>query len=293
LIQQVPAWSISLQADGERQLSESGRSATDNAAEQLMSFANQIVLITGAAQGIGRELARQFAAEGAKIAGIDVDADSLKSLESELSGNPVATAVADVTDRNALLEAVRGLEQRLGPVDLLIANAGIGRETSALTFDGGLIESHIQINLIGVANSVGAVLPGMIERRSGHLVAMSSVASYRGLPRMAGYCASKAGVNALFDALRVELKPHNIAVTVICPAWIRTAMTAKVTGNLDGLLEVDDAARRMIAAIRNRRPYVTFPAQAAWRVRLLRWLPTSISDWLVEKHFQKMMQNRQ
>ncbi len=257
-----------------------------------MSFANQVVLITGAGQGIGRELARQFAAEGAKIAGIDVDADALKSLESQIPGGFVACAVADVTDRAALLDAVRGLEQRIGPIDLLIANAGIGRETSALTFDGSAFESHIRVNLIGVANSVAAVLPGMIERRTGQLVAMSSVASYRGLPRMAGYCASKAGVNAMFDALRVELKPHNIAVTVICPAWIRTAMTAKVPGQLDGLLEVDDAARRMIAAIRQRRPYFAFPAKAAWRVRLLHWLPTAVSDWLVEKHFEKMMKTR-
>jgi short-subunit dehydrogenase len=258
-----------------------------------MSFANQVVLITGAGQGIGRELARQFAAEGAKIAGIDVDADALKSLETELAGKPIACAVADVTDRSALLDAIRGLEQRLAPIDLLIANAGIGRETSALTFDGEAIESHIRVNLIGVANSVAAVLPGMIERRSGHLVAMSSVASYRGLPRMAGYCASKAGVNALFDSLRVELKPCNIAVTVICPAWIRTPMTDNVKGQLEGLLEVDDAARRMIAAIRQRRAYFAFPAKAAWRVRLLRWLPTSISDWLVEKHFKKMMKTRE
>jgi short-subunit dehydrogenase len=257
-----------------------------------MSFANQVILITGAGQGIGRELARQFAAEGAKLAGIDLDAEAMKSLEAELAGKPVACAVADVTDRAALLDTVRALEQRLGPIDLLIANAGIGRETSALNFDGDGFESHIRVNLIGVANSVAAVLPGMIERRSGHLVAMSSVASYRGLPRMGGYCASKAGVNALCDALRVELKPYHIAVTAICPAWIRTPMTANVQGNLDGLLEVDDAVRRMIVAIRQRRAYCVFPAKAAWRVRLLRWLPTAISDWLVEKHFQKMMKSR-
>ena len=258
-----------------------------------MSFANHVVLITGAGQGIGRELARQFAGEGAKIAGIDVDADASKSLEAELAGKSVAFAVADVADRASLLDAVRGLEQRLGPVDLLIANAGIGRETSALTFDGEAIEAHIRVNLIGVSNSVAAALPGMIERRRGHLVAMSSVASYRGLPKMAGYCASKAGVNALFDALRVELKPHGIAVTVICPAWIRTAMTANVRGRLAGLLEVDDAAGRMIAAIRQRRPYFAFPPRAAWRVRLLRWLPTAISDWLVEQHFRRMMKDRE
>jgi short-subunit dehydrogenase len=255
----------------------------------MSSYANQVVLITGAAQGIGRELARQLAAEGAKIAGIDVDAEALKGLEGELSGKPLACATADVTDRAALLSAIRGLEQQLGPVDMLIANAGIGRETSALSFSAEAIEAHVRVNLLGVANSVEAVLPGMIQRRRGHLVGISSMASYRGLPKMAGYCASKAGLNAMFDGLRVELKPHGIAVTVICPAWIRTAMTAKIAARLDGLLEVDDAVRRMIDAIRRRCRYCTFPARSAFRIRLLHWLPPAISDWLVERHFRRMM----
>jgi len=255
----------------------------------MSSFANQVILITGAGQGIGRELARQFAAEGAKIAGVDVDADALKSLESELAGKPIACAVGDVTDRAALVAAVHSLEQRLAPVDVLIANAGIGRETSALSFSAEAIEKHIRVNLIGVANSVEAVLPGMLERKQGQLVALSSMASYRGLPKMLGYCASKAGVNALFDGLRVELKPQGIAVTVICPCWIRTAMTANIAGRLDDLLEVDDAGRRIVAAVRARRPYATFPAQSAFRIRLLRWLPARLSDWLVERHFRRMM----
>src|SRR5262249_48943196 len=156
-----------------------------------MSFANQVVLITGAAQGIGRQLALQLAREDAVIAAVDLDAELLKGLEVELAGKRFASAVADVTDRPALFAAVKALEGGLGPVDLLIANAGIGRETSALAFQAEAIEAHVRVNLIGVANSVEAVLPGMLARHSGQLVAISSMASYRGLPRMAGYCASK------------------------------------------------------------------------------------------------------
>src|SRR5207245_2000808 len=100
-------------------------------------------------------------------------------------------------------------------IDLLIANAGIGIETSALAFRAEDIEAQIRVNLIGVANSIEAVLPAMLARRRGHLAAISSLASYRGLPKMAGYCASKAGVNALLDAVRVEVRSHGIAVTTI------------------------------------------------------------------------------
>ncbi len=137
--------------------------------------------------------------------------------------------------------------------------------------------------MIGVANSVAAVLPGMRERRRGHLVALSSLASYRGLPVMSGYCASKAGVNALFDALRVELRPFNIACTTICPGWIRTPMTATLDFTIPGMMDVADAVRPMVAAIQARRGFVAFPARTVWQVRLMRYLPHRVSDWLVRR----------
>jgi short-subunit dehydrogenase len=120
----------------------------------------------------------------------------------------------------------------------------------------------------------------MRRRRSGHLVALSSLASYCGLPRMAGYCASKAGVNALLDALRVELKPLGIAVTTICPGWVRTPLTAPIGLPASHMMEVDEAVRRMVRAIAARRPFLAFPAGNVWRVRLLRYLPRPLRDWL-------------
>ena len=128
----------------------------------------------------------------------------------------------------SLRAAVKEVESKLGPVDILIANAGIGMENSALSFRGEDFEAQVRVNLIGVANSVAAVLPGMIERKRGHLVAISSLASYRGLPLMAGYCASKSGVNALFESLRLELAPLGIDTTIICPGWIKTPLTAHI-----------------------------------------------------------------
>src|SRR5262249_35406087 len=147
----------------------------------------------------------------------------------------------------ALQTAVTGLEQQLGPTDLLIAAAGIGRETHALDFSPADMEAVIRVNLIGVAHSFAAVLPGMRQRRQGHLVALSSLASYRGFPRMAAYSASKAGVNALCDSFRVELKPLGIAVTTICPGFIRTPMTSDLKLKVQPpMLELEDAVGRMI-----------------------------------------------
>jgi NAD(P)-dependent dehydrogenase (short-subunit alcohol dehydrogenase family) len=254
----------------------------------MASFANQVVLITGAASGLGRQLALTLAAEGAAIAALDLQSEPLQKLAADLAGKRCAWAVADVTDPAALRVAVDSLQERLGPIDLLIASAGIGRETSALAFRPEDFEAVVRVNLIGVANSVAAVLPGMMARRRGHLVAISSLASFRGLPRMAAYCAAKAGVNALMDSLRVELKPSGIVVTTVCPGWIRTPMTDNLKVVMPDLMEVEDATQRILDAMRRRRPFYAFPRSTAWRVRLLRWLPAGLGDWLIAQMMRRL-----
>ncbi len=255
----------------------------------MNSFANRVVLITGAGSGIGRQLALTLAAEGAKIAAIDLQAASLDALAMDLKGKPVAHSTADVTDTRAVAAAVEQLEAKLGPTDILIASAGIGRETSALDLHAEDVADHIRINLIGVSNSIAAVLPGMRQRRQGHLVAISSLASYRGLPRMAGYCASKAGVNALMDSLRVELKPFGIAATTLCPGWIRTPMTANIDVPNVPMMTVEAAVRRMVEAIRARKTFVAFPGGLVWQARLLRYLPLRAGDWLAAQVLRRIL----
>jgi NAD(P)-dependent dehydrogenase (short-subunit alcohol dehydrogenase family) len=254
-------------------------------------YSNRVALITGAGGGIGRELALQFADLGAAIAAVDVRPEGLATLEALLvaKGRPHVTAVADVVDASGMKALVAELESKLGPTDTLIACAGIGRATPASDFKAEEFADHIRVNLIGVANSVAAVLPGMRERRCGHLVALSSLASFRGLPLMSAYCASKAGVNALFDALRVELRPLGIACTTICPGWIRTPMTANLEFTPGNMVEVKDAVKHMVAAILQRRSFVAFPAPLARQARLARFLPHAVSDWLVRRALEQHM----
>ncbi len=255
----------------------------------MNSFTNCVALITGAGSGIGRQLALTLAAEGARIGALDLQAAGLESLAKELDGKSFAHATADVTDFQALSEAVRQLEAVLGPTDILIASAGIGRETSALDLRAEDVADQIRVNLIGVANSIAAVLPGMRQRRQGHLVALSSLASYRGMPRMAGYCASKAGVNALMDGLRVELKSLGIATTTICPGWIRTPLTANIDVPHVNMMTVEEAVRRIVQAIRARKTFVAFPAGTVWQVRLLRYLPLRVGDWLAYRLLRRRL----
>jgi short-subunit dehydrogenase len=252
----------------------------------------QVALITGAGSGLGRELARLLAAHGCGVAGVDRVEAGLKSLEQELAatGARCAWAVADVTDAAALRRAVAAFESDLGPIDLLIASAGVGLETSALALSPETFATVVNVNLVGVANSIAAVLPGMLARGRGHLAALSSLAAFRGLPRMAAYCASKSGVNALMEAIRVELAPRGIGTTTVCPCWVRTPMTANLTA-IPRMLEVEDAARRILEALATRRTFVAFPRGDAFRVRLLRWLPAGVGDWLVGRMVRRLQQS--
>lgn len=253
----------------------------------MPSFADRVALITGAGNGIGRQLAVLLAAEGARVAAVDRDEEALGKLMAELQGNQAASAQVDVTNLAGMRTAVEQLESKLGPVDVLIGSAGIGCETSGLAFRAEDVARQIEVNLIGVANSIDAVLPGMLRRRQGHLAAISSLASYRGLPRMLGYCASKAGLNALLDGLRVELRPHGIAVTTVCPGWVRTGLTANIRMPRLDMMEVEFAARAILQALRARRAFCAFPAGAKWSVRLLRHVPLPLSDWLTQRVFQR------
>lgn len=239
-----------------------------------------VALITGAASGIGRALALALAKRGWAIAALDCRDEGLISLASELAAEQkrCAWAVADVTQAEQLQSKVRELEQALGPTDMLVASAGIGLETSALDLHAADVARVIDVNLTGVANSIAAVLPGMLERRRGHLVALSSVASFRGLPRLLAYSASKAGLNAFMEGLRVEVRPLGLHVTTICPAWIRTPMTAALHGKLPDMLELDDAIERMIRAIEKKQVYCAFPRATVRRLRILGWLPRSWQD---------------
>jgi NAD(P)-dependent dehydrogenase (short-subunit alcohol dehydrogenase family) len=254
----------------------------------MESFANRVALITGAASGIGRQLALSLAAEGARIAALDRHSDGLDRLAGDLKGKAVARAVADVTDLTAVRSAVARLEAEIGPTDLLVASAGIGIETPAETFRAEDFTAQIQVNLLGIINTLDPVLHGMCQRKSGHIAALSSMASYRGLPHMGGYCASKAGLNSLFDALRVELRPHSIAVTTICPAWVRTPLTTPLGVPDKDMMEVEDAVRLIVAGLRARRSFLAFPARMAWQARLLRYTPQPISDWLTRRWVRRV-----
>jgi short-subunit dehydrogenase len=180
--------------------------------------------------------------------------------------------------------AAEQVQTTFGRVDVLIANAGIGGNNDAAQFDAANLTNVINVNVIGAGNSVAAVVPDMVKRGSGHLVVISSLAAYRGLPKSAAYCASKAAVSAMFESLRLDLKPHGIDVTIIHPGFIKTPLTAGRQAKLPWLQELEPAVNKIVGAIERRKRLYAFPWQLATIVRAGLIMPTAMYDWISRRN---------
>ena len=248
-------------------------------------WTNKIVLITGASSGIGRGLALALAQRGAKLGLVARRTELLDEIVSEIEkGNGQALAVAaDVQDPAAMKQAAERLRTKWGAIDILIANAGIGTTADAVELDAGEVARIFGVNVVGAASSVQAVVPDMVKRGSGHLVAISSLAAYRGIPKSASYGASKAALSLFFESLRLDLKPKGIDVTIIHPGFIKTPLTAGRESQMPFLMELDYAVNKIIYAIERKRKSFAFPWQLASIVRLGMVMPTGLYDRLATR----------
>ena len=251
-----------------------------------MFWQDKNVMITGASSGIGRGLALELARRGAKVGLIARRAENLTDSVREIeSANGKALALpADVMDADSLSKAAERMRSNFGPIDLLIANAGVGATVDGAELKGSEVASVINVNVLGAANSVEAVVPEMVKRGKGHLVVISSLAAYRGLPKSAAYCASKAAVSAFFESLRLDLQPRGIDVTIIHPGFIKTPLTAGRQAQMPFLMELDEAVAKIIRAIERRKKSYAFPWQLASLVRMGLILPNFMYDWISRRN---------
>jgi short-subunit dehydrogenase len=251
-----------------------------------MFWRDKTVMITGASSGIGRGLAIEVSRRGAKVGLIARRAEALSELVHEIeAANGKAFALpADVINADSLRAAADHLRSAFGPIDVLIANAGIGATVDGAELKGSTVAGVINVNVIGVANSVEAVVPEMVKRGRGQLVVISSLAAYRGLPKSAAYCASKAAVFAFFESLRLDLQPRGINVTIIHPGFIKTPLTAGRHAQMPFLMELDDAVKKIVKAIEKRKKSYAFPWQLASIVRAGMIMPNFMYDWISRRN---------
>lgn len=251
-----------------------------------MYWSDKVVMITGASSGIGRGLALELAARGAKLGLLARRADLLQGIVHEVDtrGAKALALPASVEDAKAVRAAADQLRAEFGQIDVLIANAGIGTTTDAAELEASEVARIFNVNVIGAASSVAAVVPEMVKRGRGQIVAISSLAAYRGLPKSASYGASKAALSAFFESLRLDLQPKGIAVTIIHPGFIKTPLTAGREAQMPFLMELDDAVQKIVRAIEKRKKSYAFPWQLASIVRLGMLMPNFMYDRIATRN---------
>lgn len=228
------------------------------------------VIITGASSGLGAALAEHVAARGARVGLIARRASLLDSLASKIraGGGTAASAAADVGNAEELKQSIEQTERQIGTCDVMVANAGVLRQTPGGAFDAAVVDEVIRTNVLGVANAFAAVLPRMVAQRSGHLAAVASIASLLGLPSVGAYCASKSAVVTLMESLAVDLHRFGIRTTTICPGFIDTPLLSEPEkARVGKMMTAQTAAARTARAIERGQRECWFPGgtvAAAW-----------------------------
>lgn len=263
----------------------------------MTSVQDKVVFITGAGRGIGAEVARRLHNKGAKLVLTDLGEAELKSIAAELGGDGrVLTVVADVRDLKAMQAAADQAVEKFGGIDVVVANAGIASYGSVLTVDPEAVKRVIDVNLMGVFYTVRATLPSIIDRR-GYVLIVSSLAAYAAAPGMVPYDMSKAGVEHLAHALRLEVAHQGVTVGSAHMSWIDTALVRDTKGDLpafDELLSklppplnrttsVNKCAAAFVKGIEGRKTRVYCPG---W-VAAMRWLKPVLSTRIGESAILK------
>lgn len=240
-----------------------------------------VTFLTGASSGLGMAVAPLLAIGGDAVALAARRVDLLQELAERIRshGGAALCVECDVGSRESVHSAVERCTAELGPVTRLVSNAGIGEPTPGAKFNAEKVERILRTNLLGAVYCIEAVLPGMLERRSGHIVGISSLASYRGIPGSAAYCASKAALNALLESLRIELKPKGIDITTVCPGYVKTPLTEKNKSPMPFLMELEAAAKQIYKAIRRKKRMHSFPWPLATIMKISRFAPDGLYDW--------------
>lgn len=221
----------------------------------MQSLQNKIALVTGAGKGIGKAIALALAAEGVLVGLLARTQKDLEAVANEIKakGGKAAFATADISKIEEVNAAVAKISGELGPIDILINNAGTGTFGKFLELEPEVWENQIRINLFGVYYATRAVLPQMIERKSGDIINISSTAGKTGAAATSAYSASKFAVFGLSESLMQEVRKHNIRVTALAPSTIVTELAESanlITGDPERVMHPEDFAELIIAQLK-------------------------------------------
>ena len=243
---------------------------------------HQCVWITGASSGIGEALARRLARARCEVVASARSAEKLAALASDAGGSIVPWPL-DITDHGAVQAVVARVEAERGPIDVAVLNAGTHRPVAAAEFTAAGLRTLVELNVMGMAACLEAVMPRMMARGRGRIAVMASVAGYRGLPTGAYYGASKAALINLTESLRFDLDRVGVTIQLIDPGFVRTPLTDRNDFPMPFLIDADLAADRIARGLRSSRFEIAFPRIFVALLKLLQVLPYRLYFPLVDR----------
>jgi all-trans-retinol dehydrogenase (NAD+) len=231
---------------------------------QMRDLTGRNVLITGGALGMGRSLARQLLREGCRVAIVDIRESDLEEARRELSDcGEIAAYVCDISDREKVYSLADQVREDLGYIDILVNNAGVVKSNPFLEKPDEIIERTVAVNLLAHFWTMKAFLPGMVEKKEGHVVNMASAGGLLGVPYISDYCATKFAVVGLTESLRQEFKLRGlrkIRFSYVCPNTVGTGMFAgarPVKGTR--MLTPDEVTAKIVQGIKRNRSFIGVP----------------------------------
>ena len=239
---------------------------------QPILLKEKVVWLTGASQGIGKGLCRELVRRGARVAVTARSADALLTLERELSPG-VRAFPGDVTDLDAMRIIAAKIEESMGPVEVVIANAGSCFYINEDEFSSKACLQLMELNYGGVLHCIDAVLPGMLKRGRGAIVGVASLAGYRGLPRAGAYGATKAALINFLEALRFQLQRRGVSVTIVNPGFVETPLTAKNNFPMLSVITTERSARYICDGLESGKKEIAYPPGFALFMKLSRVIP--------------------
>ncbi len=245
-----------------------------------MELRGKTILLTGASSGIGLELSKLLAKEKVKLALLARRENILKKLAAELktSGSAILPIKCDVSRTDEVRRACRKVESRFGDVDIAILNSGLSHRAGVENYDVAAAKKIFEVNVFGLLDFIGELLPGFRRRKGGVIVGVSSLSDCRGFPKSGFYGASKTAVTVLLESLRVEAKEYNIKVITVKPGFVKTPMTDDSTYPMPFLMSAEKAARIIVRGIKKGKKTIAFPLPTVLGSKLFKVMPDSLYE---------------
>lgn len=249
-----------------------------------MNFKNSVILLTGASSGIGYQLAKDLAEEGAKLALISRRTDLLESLGGEINQNAsLKYYKCDVTIKEEVEQTILQIKKDFGRIDIVFLNSGVAYRSSVLDYSSKDAETTFNTNVLGAIYCIEQVIKDFIDEKRGVIIGVSSLGDGKGFPKSGFYSASKAAFTILLESLRIELKKYNVKVVTVKPGFVKTAMTDKNEFEMPFLMSVEKASKIIIDGLKKDKRIIEFPFGTTLGAKILRMMPTKLFEYLASK----------